>query len=44
MTWRSRSELWDLLDPLVIVTTPVASILVLVVVVRMFEIHLLWWS
>jgi hypothetical protein len=42
-TWRNRSGIWDLLDPFVIATSPVAFTSPFAVAARLFEIEVLAW-
>ena len=44
VTWRDRTGRWDVLDPLVIASAPVAVLSMLVVIGRFFEVEALSWN
>jgi hypothetical protein len=43
-TWRDRTERWDLLDPLVIASAPLAVGSIMLVIGRLFELGVLAWN
>lgn len=43
-TWRSRSGMWDILDPFVLASAPVAFTSPFLVIARLFELGVLSWK